>query len=273
MKILKTFSCCLILLTVFTGCLKVNTTINLNSDGTGTIEETVYMKSEILDMVRQFASAFNEESDQQQFSFYKEDEQKKKAIEYGEGVAFLRGEVISETRWEGYRVFYSFTDVNKLKLDPSPDNKVNIGDAPEEQVESARQFITFNFSKGNPSELKITFPQPDFDNSLEKENIETAESDTTDEGMTEMFKRMFDGMRISMNVNINGDISETNASFIEGNNITLMDIDFANLIMNEDAIKKMESKKPESIEEFREMTKDIDGIIIEFNDVVKVKFR
>jgi hypothetical protein len=91
--------------------------------------------------------------------------------------------------------------------------------------------------------------------------------------MTEMFKRMFDGMRISVNVNVNGNITETNASFLEGTNLTLMDIDFANLLKNEDMVKKLESRKPESIEEFREITKDIDGIKIEFNDEVKVKFR
>lgn len=276
MRILKIFSCCLLLLIVFTGCLKVNTTISLNPDGSGTIEETVYMKAEILDMIKQFASSFNEEENQQEFSFYKEDEQISKASEYGEGVTFTRGEEVIEPGWEGYRVIYSFTDINKLKLDPSPDNKVSIGDATEEEVETVREFITFNFSKGTPSELNITFPLRDFDNISDTESIEateTAEADTTDEGMTEMFKRMFDGMRISINVNVNGSISETNASFIEGNKITLMDIDFTNLITNEDAIKKLESKKPESIEEFREMTKDIDGILIEFNDIIKVRFQ
>lgn len=258
---------------IFAGCLRVNTTINVNPDGSGTIEEIVFMKGEVLEMIRQFASSFDESGEAEEFSFYKEEEQKNKAGEYGEGVMFLNGEEIFETGWEGYKVTYSFSDINKLKLDPSPDNKVNLGDEVPEETEADRQFITFNFKKGNPSELNITFPLRDFDDANTTESQETVEADTTDEGMTEMFKRMFDGMRISVNVNVNGNISETNASFIEGTNLTLMDIDFANLLKNEDMVKKLESKKPESLEEFREITKDIDGIKIEFNDEVKVKFR
>lgn len=273
MRGFKLLSVVFLLVLTLTGCLRVNTTINVNPDGSGTIEETLFMKGEVLDMIRQFASSFDESGEAEEFSLYKEDEQKNKASEYGEGVVFLKGEQIVETGWEGYRVTYSFNDINKLKLDPSPDNKVNIGDEVNEEAEAARQFITFNFSKGNPSELNITFPLRDFDESSSTEVTETTEADTSDENMTEMFKRMFDGMRVSVNVNVKGNITETNASFVEGSKITLMDIDFTNLIMNEDAIKKMESKKPESLEEFREMTKDIDGIIIEFNDLVKVKFR
>lgn len=273
MKGFKLLSGVFLLVITLTGCLRVNSTINVNPDGSGTIVETVFMKGEVLDMIRQFASSFDESGEAEQFSFYKEEEQKNKAGDYGEGVVFLKGEEISETGWEGYKVTYSFSDINKLKLDPSPDNKVNLGDEVTEEVEDKRQFITFNFKKGTPSELNITFPLRDFDENTSTEVTETAENDTTDENMTEMFKRMFDGMRVSVNVNVKGDITETNASFVEGSKITLMDIDFTNLIMNEDAIKKMESKKPESIEEFREITKDIEGIIIEFNDQVKVKFR
>lgn len=273
MRGFKLLSGVFLLVITLTGCLRVNTTINVNPDGSGTIEETVFIKGEILDMIRQFASSFDESGEAEEFSFYKEEEQKNKAGEYGEGVMFLNGEEIFETGWEGYKVTYSFSDINKLKLDPSPDNKVNLGDEVPEETEAERQFITFNFRKGNPSELNITFPLRDLDDPKTTESPETVEADTTDEGMTEMFKRMFDGMRISVNVSVNGNITETNASFLEGTKLTLMDIDFSNLLVNDDIVKKLESKKPESIEEFREITKDIEGIKIEFNDNVKVKFR
>ena len=270
MRNIKILFSSLLLIITFTGCLRVNTTINLNPDGSGTIEETVFMKAAVLDMIRQFTSAFDENGEAEEFTFYKEDEQRNKAGDYGEGVVFKGGQILSEPDWEGYKVIYSFSDINKLKIDPSPDNKVNIGDEVQEESEPVREFVTFNFNKGNPSELKINFPKPDFDND---ERTETVEADTTDAGMNEMFKNMFEGMKISVNLKVNGKIEETNASFVKDNNITMMEIDFANILLDDNLVKVLDSQKPQSLDEFRELTKDVEGIKIEFNEQVNVKFR
>ena len=42
-----------------TGCLQVNTTVNLNKDGSGTIEEIFVMKTEVINMMKEFAMAFD----------------------------------------------------------------------------------------------------------------------------------------------------------------------------------------------------------------------
>lgn len=274
MRKIKVLLSAFIFIITLTGCLRVNTTINLNPDGSGTIEETVFMKGAILDMIRQFASSFDESGEAEEFSFYKEEEQIAKAIDYGEGVAFLSGEEIFETDWEGYKVTYAFTDINKLKIDPSPDNKVNLGDEVETSSETVREYLTFSFKKGSPADLTIKLPQPDFSKDEETEIVETEVTDSlNDDSMTEMFKNMFDGMRMSVNLKLNGQIEETNAAFVNGNVITMIDVDFTNILLNEDVIKTLESKKPESMEDFREITKDIEGIKIEFNDEVTVRFR
>lgn len=254
----------------FTGCLKVNTTVSLNPDGTGEIEETVMIKSEILDMIRQFAGAFDETKNSEEFSFYKEEEQKNKASSYGEGITFKGGMELKETDWEGYKVVYSFTDINKLKINPSPDDKISLGEEIEKTEETTDEFLTFKFNKGNPSDLRIIFPKPDFDDS---EPAETIEPDSVNADMTEMFRNMFDGMKISVNLRVKGKIQETNASFVSDNTITMMEIDFTNLLKNDEIVKTLESQKPKSLEDFRELTKDIEGIKIDFNDEIKVKFK
>ncbi|MCJ7554717.1 MAG: hypothetical protein MUO34_12640, partial [Ignavibacteriaceae bacterium] len=270
MKKLKIFIVLSFLLVTLTGCLQVDTTITLNPDGSGVIEETVLMKSTIIEMIREFASSFDENAEEDEFKFYKVEEQKNKASDYGEGVTFLEGTEIIEEDWEGYKVKYSFKDINKLKIDPSPDDKINIGDEEEDTDQAEREYITFNFEKGNPSDLKIIFPKPEF---KEDKSTETVEADSVDTGAAEMFKNMFEGMRVSVNLKLNGNITETNASFVNGNTITMMEIDFANILNNEDIITSMEKKNPQSLEEFRELTKDIEGIKIEFQEEVNVKFR
>lgn len=270
MRLLKIIIGSVFLLAALTGCLKVNTTINLNPDGTGTIEETVMMKGTILSMIKEFTSSFDENVEAEEFKLYKEEEQRAKASDFGKGVEFVSGSEIIEPDFEGYKVVYSFKDINKLKLDPSPDNKVNLGDEQEESSETVREYLTFNFKKGTPSELNIIFPKTDF---VDEETVEDESADSLETGMNEMFNMMFDGMRISMNLNLNGKISETNATFVEENKITMVDIDFAELMKNKDVMSNFEKNKPQSLEEFRELTKDIDGIKIEFNEEVKVKFQ
>lgn len=271
MRLLKIIIGSVFLLAALTGCLKVNTTINLNPDGTGTIEETVMMKGTIISMIKEFTESFEDENvEAEEFKLYKEEEQRAKASDFGEGVEFVSGAEIIEPDFEGYKVIYSFKDINKLKLDPSPDNKVNLGDEQEESSETVREYLTFNFKKGTPSELNIIFPKTDF---VDEETVEDESADSLETGMDEMFNMMFDGMRISMNLNLNGKVSETNATFIEDNKITMVDIDFAELMKNKDVMSNFEKNKPQSLEEFRELTKDIDGIKIEFNEEVKVKFQ
>lgn len=272
MRALKILTGVLLIIILFTGCLRVNTEINLNPDGSGTIEETVFIKGEVLDMIRQFTSAFDENEEKNEFKFYSEEEQKNKANNYGEGVAFVRGEEIFESNWEGYKVIYSFADINKLKIDPSPDNKVNLGDETENVEPEVREYITFNFSKSNTSNLKINIPRMDFDENEESETIETTESDSASTEMTEMFKNMFDGMKMSVFLTLNGKVEQTNATYVHDNNITLVEVDFTNILKNDEVVKVLEGKKPQSMEEFRELTKDIEGIRIEFQEQVDVKF-
>lgn len=59
MKNLKIFLAILITSILLSGCLKVRTLINVNQDGTGTIEETVLMKSEFVNMMKEFADQMN----------------------------------------------------------------------------------------------------------------------------------------------------------------------------------------------------------------------
>ena len=58
MKTLKHFLLPFFAMIFFSGCLQVKTTVNLNNDGSGTIEEIVVMKSEVINMMKEFAMSF-----------------------------------------------------------------------------------------------------------------------------------------------------------------------------------------------------------------------
>ena len=82
MKKIKYLALGAIFFTFLNGCLQVDTKVNLNSDGSGTIEETVVMKSEVINMMKEFAMAFDS-TKSEEFNMFNEEELKNKASNYG----------------------------------------------------------------------------------------------------------------------------------------------------------------------------------------------
>lgn len=272
MKNLKIFLAILITSILLSGCLKVRTLINVNQDGTGTIEETVLMKSEFVNMMKEFADQMNTDGSKKDFSLFNKDELAKKSSDYGKGVSFQSGKLIREKNFEGFTSVYSFKDINQLKLNPDPEGKMDFGFGSDEEkpAPETNSLLTFKFSKDNPSNLVVKFPKSFMEDDSSGENSDTEE--TAPSGNDAKMKEFLADMEMDLSINFNGEIKETNASLVEGSKVTLIHFEFGELLNNEAALKKLGSKKPKSIEEFKELTKDIKGMKIEFNDEIFIKF-
>ncbi len=266
----------LILLTIFTtisfyGCLQVDTKVNLNQDGSGTIEETVLIKSAVLNMMKDFAMSFDS-TKSEEFNIFKEDELISKAQNFGEGVKYLSGEKVTIKGYEGYKAIYAFEDISKVVINPSPDDKLPFNDQPVE--EKSKDNLKFKFKKGNPSTLVINFPKPELDKQSESETEENKESEDSLSNNAELDKlvEMFDGMKMKLSIDFNKNIEETDASFVNGSEVTLMQIDFSELLKDKDILKSLQSIKPETMEEVNEIIGNIPGIKIETKEKVTIKF-
>jgi hypothetical protein len=263
-----------LLTTLFVGCLQVDTRVKVNKDGSGTIEETVVMKDAVIQMFKEFAVMFDS-TKSEDFQMFKEDELKTKAVNYGEGVEYLSGEKFSIEGYEGYKVVYSFKDINKIKLSPNPDDKVPFGEdmgADVSDEKAVDDYLKFNFTKGNPSTLVINFPKPEMEDKIETEETTEFEDSTFSEEDEQKMIEMFDGMKIKVSFNFNDPIKETDASFVDGNKITLMEIDFSEVIKNKEILENLQKNKPKTMEEFKQVIGDIPGIKVEFKEQVIVKF-
>jgi hypothetical protein len=256
----------------FTGCLQVNTTVNLNKDGSGTIEETVMMKTEVINMMKEFAMSFDS-TKSEEFNMFNEKDLKDKASNFGEGVKYVSGEKFATDNYEGFKAVYSFSDINKIKLNPSPEDKIPYGaELGETEVESPDDLLKFNFKKGNPSTLVINFPKPQPEDKIESKDTTEFQDTTFNEEAEQKMIEMFDGMKMALYFNFKDKIVETDASFVDGSKVTFLDIDFSEIIKNKDVFKKFQDSKPETLEEFKEVVGDMKGIKIEFKDQVTIKF-
>lgn len=268
MKRIFTFTVIFLTAILLSGCIEVDTTVNLNKDGSGTIEEKVLMSSAMISMLKQFSQSFSNDSTKKEaFNIYDPKELESKASTYGNGVKFVSGEKIKDGDREGFKAIYSFTDINKLMLDQNPGSQVPMGSDSQENKD--KDLFTFNFTKGSPAKLEILMPKEKFDKEKNKE-----EEDTTGNNMGDIakVKQMFKDMKVEMNVKVNGKIVSTNATYVNGSNITLFKVDFNDLLDNPEKLKEMQTKNPQNIDEFRKLVKGVKGIQMEFNDKVNVEF-
>jgi hypothetical protein len=89
---------------------------------------------------------------------------------------------------------------------------------------------------------------------------------------TSTMKQMFSGMKIAMAIDVEDSVVETNAIHQSGSRITLMELDFDKLLANQDKMLEMNRVKPKTLEEAKQILKDIPGIKAEMNRVVEIRF-
>jgi len=268
----KTFTVSIFLIFVtlfFTGCLEVNTTIHLNKDGSGTLEETVLMSSQVVQMLSSFASSFDSTSaDSNQFSLFNEENLISDTSKYGSGIKYVSGKDLKLNGKEGYTAIYAFNDINKLKLDQNPNSKIDMQGVEFNPDSTSDDDLYFSYV---PGELTIKTPLNKNKNVSNTEVSSTDSSSSDLKGMDEFLNLMKD-MHITLKLDINGNITQTNASYRDSSEITLYDINFNGLLENPDKLKMFKKENPTNIEEIKEIMKDIPGIKVELNNEVRIKF-
>ncbi len=132
-------------------CLQNETTITLNKDGSGTVVEETILGAQMLAMMTQFAEPGGPDPLADMFS---EDKAKAKTAKMGEGVEYVKTEMIDQDGKKGARVTYKFADINKIKISPSEavEDMGDQGPAPEEKKSEKDETVKFAYADGK---LKI----------------------------------------------------------------------------------------------------------------------
>ena len=274
MKYLLKILLILFVVVYLTGCIDVQYKMKLKSDGSGTIEEIVYMNSAMVQMIKGFMAMSNDSTQQEEFSLLDEVELRNEAMEMGEGVKYVSGEKLEDNGREGYKAVYTFQDVNKIKMDQDVSDKApSMGGEAEETTEDD---ITFKFTKGNPATLIIFMPKENeedqYSDDLEESEGYENEDEEEDQEWNDEMKAMMKDFRMLIQLEVDGDISETNATYVEGSTITLLEMSFNELLENPEQLKQLKNLDDASYEETKELLKDIPGIKFETNEKVKVIF-
>jgi hypothetical protein len=92
--------------------------------------------------------------------------------------------------------------------------------------------------------------------------------------MMQMIKTVFDGFRIVIDLEVDGQIIKTNADYVDGSRITLLDVEMASVLAEPDKLSALQGKiKPgATLSELRPYLKDIKGVRVN-HPTVTIEYR
>lgn len=254
-----------IMLMTLPACLQSGILIKVAPDGSGTVEETFLMRKDMLQELKVMTESMEGGKQAKEADIFKEADIKNKAKDMGEGVTFVSMEKVATEKFEGYKAVYAFTNINKLKINENP------GGTSEEEI------ITFQFEKGSSSTLIIRQPSRPFASGKEDksvpEDVKPQTAQPEPEMAAELLKQMFEGMKIAISLEVLGSVSKTNATYLAGSRITLLELDFSRILESPKDIEKFNQAKPETVEAVKELMKDLPGIKMDFNEEIRIEFK
>lgn len=241
-------------------CLQNETTVTLNKDGSGTVVDETFLGSKMLEMMTQFAQPGQPDPVKEMFS---EDKVKAKAAKMGEGVEYVKTEMIDQDGKKGARVHYRFSDINKLKVSPSGAVDDMNKQAPESE-EKEKKTVSFSYADGK---LKVVTPPTDFkDMDMGSEGAENPE-------MEAMMTEMMADMRLTLKLKAAGGIESTNATFTEGDTVTLFDVQVGKMFAQKDELKKIGETAKTDKEAAKVAFSKLNGMKIETKEDVTVTLK
>jgi hypothetical protein len=259
------------------GCFTSDSVIVVQSDGSGTVTNTILLKSATVELLKNFqpsVEAGKEKSEGAAPSkdLFSEAKMREATAHMGEGVTFQSMQPLKKDGWEGVKATYAFKDISKLKYNMRSESTVAA-------TESSPELLTFRFAPAAataPAKLTIVMP---LDKAL-KERTKTSgpmpkmDDSAMSKAMMEQFKTMFDGLKASVAVEVGGPIVKTNADHVSGSKVTLLEIDF-NQMMASGADFEMfgaitDGSMP--LAEAREKLKTTKGLSMQLQPEVNVEF-
>lgn len=275
------------------GCMRMETEVNVNKDGSGTIDMTMLISEAMVGFAMSMAG--EGEAVQDDIPFDRESFEEM-AHNYGEDVELVSFEEVSEDGYIGGRGSFSFPDINKIKVALFPEEdgsdysfefsemgrkrKLKIitnnkdSKESEEAEESAAEESTVEAATDEESDEESVLNEEELAELEEMLSENSEELEGMMQALTEqagLFAGFFEGMYFSFKLNVDGRIVRTNSKHATKKGVTIFEMDMGELVGNEELFAALTESggKPDNIEDF----KDVEGVLFDDNEVIEVIFR
>lgn len=243
-----------------TGCINSTTLIKLNADGSGTVEQTTLMNVAAMKSMMPGM----EDSGRAPNVVNKADLERT-AARMGPGVRLLSATPTKGADgFEGVKAIFAFDDINQVQVsqDRGMSGGTGGGMSPEP---SGNDPVKFRLTRSGGTSV-LTIAVNDKPGGGAESSADTGDMpDLTNPMMMNMIKTMFAGFKINIALEVAGAITKTNAEYVNGSHITLLEMDMAALLADEAKFKALQSKlgPNASLTEVKPYLKDIKGIKVD----------
>ncbi len=257
----------LVATTILTACLNSTTLVKLKPDGSGTAEQTTLINMAALKGMGGGAQSTGPMTSRAELE--------RTAERMGKGVRLVSTEPIKAANgFEGTKAIFSFDDINQVEISQDP----NLGGGADAARSGAKAEspVKFNFTR-NDGTSTLTIDIADRPGGATKPDAPAPPGDMpdlTNPMIMGMIKSMFQGFKINIDLEVVGAIVKTNAEYVVGPRLTLLEMDMAALLADEAKLKALQGKiSPDaSFSDIKPYLKDIKGIKID-GPSIRVEFK
>ena len=212
------------------GCLRSTTVISLKPDGSGTIVQETGMTAQAVAMLKSMAASGGNQANAPK-ELFGEAEARKAADAMG--VKFVGGEPIKGAL-EGYRARFAFDDIRQIKMRLSQDAAADLG-----KVAASDPPFGFDFEKGAAAS-RLIIKMPDLKSPAGSMGLPKDSNPEQMQQAMAMMKVMMAGMFVDVSLDVDGRIVKTDAPYVQGSRVTLMQVDFDKLLADEASLMKLQ---------------------------------
>jgi hypothetical protein len=247
------------------GCFQMTTIVSVKGDGSGTIDHTMLVTKTALAQLRQFGTLAGGRG--QSLDLVSEDQARAMASSLGPGVTYVSSSAIDTPLGEGRRATYAFPDITQLRISqqPAPPDGIWIK-TQGLTTDSGTITCTFTHEANGNAVLHIHLPEPNIPGTL-------GNATPGSQGLTQqlaMVRSLLAGARIIVVVEPAGTLVRTSSPYVEGQRVTLLDVNLDQLLGDEALLTKLQAAK--GAEEVKAALKEAPGLKITLEREVTIEF-
>jgi hypothetical protein len=246
------------------GCFESTTLLRVKSDGTGTLQQRTIVKKAALAQLRSFAALGGGRATLDPLS---EDQARALAASLGPGVTMTATEKISNDEGEGRESTYAFSDVSQLRVSEQPQAPGGVS-IKTQGLSTDGSTITLALTReanGNVT-LHITVPPPAlFSGADGQGGINPAVFQ-----QLQALRATLAGAHLLLAMEPIGQLVHTSSSYVEGQRVTLLEIDLDRLLADEPFLQRLQAAATR--DEVRELVRNAPGLKINLDPEITIEF-
>ncbi|HTK29932.1 MAG TPA: hypothetical protein VL309_10290 [Vicinamibacterales bacterium] len=246
------------------GCFQMSTAVTVAGDGSGTIVQRLVFTPQAMAQLRQLAAASGRGA--KPFDPVSEDQARADAAKIGPGVTYVSSRPIDDPSGQGRESTYRFADISQLHLQQRPSAPSGMA-VRSDEMNQAKPSMTFAVSTlpNGHALLTITVPHQDFTPS----GMGLSRGGDADAQQMAMARQLFAGARLAITIQPDGRLVHTSSPYVTGDTVTLLDVDFDQLLAGDTAERL---RAATTAEEAKATLKAAPGLKVNLDPTLTIEF-